>query len=112
MLIRKPNTPAPGEVPEAHRHQEVERPLVAERRALSRPRVTRDEVPGVERDERQRHDLERRERRRQRHVEFGLAVEVPVMAGADQPAAEIQDDVEIDGAQRRDRAPPARAGRR
>src|SRR4029077_12954634 len=89
-----------GEVPETYGHQEVERPFVPEWRVALAPRHS-DEVPGIESDERQGNHLERRERRGQRHVELGLAVEVPVMPGADQPAAEDQDDIEIDDAERR-----------
>ena len=60
------------------------------------------EIPRIERDQRERHDFERGERGGHRHVEFGLPGPVPVMARADQPAAEIEDGVEIDRAQRRD----------
>ena len=57
-----------------------------------------DEVPGVESEERERHNFQRGEARRQAHVERSLAREVPVVAGADDPAREIQDGVQVDQA--------------
>ena len=43
-----------------------------------------------------RNDLERGEGRRERHVELGLAGEVPVMSGANKAAAKNKNDIEID----------------
>ena len=59
----------------------------------------RDEVRGIEGEQGQRDDLERREGRRERHVELGLPGEVPVMSGTDKPAAKNKNDVEIDNSQ-------------
>ena len=89
------------EVPEPDRHQEEEGPAVPERgRALAAREPV--EVPRIEREQRERHDLERGERGAERHGELGLAGEVPVVRGADQPAAEVEDGVEIDHADRGD----------
>ena len=90
------------EVPDAHGHQEIDGPLlpagnvVPARRAL--PVLQLDEVPGVQGQQRQRHHLQRGEAGRQAHVERPLAGEVPVVARADDPAAEVQDGVQVDQA--------------
>src|SRR3546814_9641807 len=55
------------EVPEAHRHQEIERPLIRHAFALTLLIAFRlcgtDEVPGVERQQGQRYDFQRRKQR-------------------------------------------------
>src|SRR5499427_11017247 len=88
----------PREVPKADGHQEVERPFLPKRRAGLAARY-RDKVRGIESEQGQRDNLERGEGRRERHVELGLAGEVPVMSGADEPAAKNQNDVEINDPQ-------------
>src|SRR5947207_11073024 len=95
----EPEDPRADKIPETDGHQEVERPLMPERRLAVRHR---DEIPGIEGQQDEGHDLERRERRGERHIELGLAGEIPVMAGADDAAAENENDVEINGAQRSD----------
>ena len=89
------------EIPEAHRHQIVERPAMALDDAVAAARDAH-EVPCIQRDEHQRHHFQRREGGRERHVQFRLSRPVPVMTGADQSAQEIEDGIQIDGAQRRD----------
>ena len=83
--------PGADEVPEADRHQEVDGPAVAVGEAspavLAPPLAQADEVPGVEREQGQRDDLQRGEARGQAHVERPLAGEVPVVPGPDDPAA-------------------------
>ena len=92
------------EIPDSHRHQEVKRPSMRHGNILaadiaSRARQ-RDEIPRVERKQRERHDFHRREDRAERHRDLRLAGEVPMMAGADDPAAEIEQRVKIDDAGR------------
>src|SRR6185312_9748997 len=89
----------PEEVPKTDRHQEIECPAVAFDHGCASPRHPH-EVPGVERDERQRHDLERGERSGNRHVQLSLTGPVPMMARADEAAAEIEDRVQVNRAQR------------
>jgi hypothetical protein len=101
MLIRKPKTPAPVKFQKPTGHQEVERPFVAEGR-IGFAASHLDEVPGTESEQGQRHDLQRRECRGERHVELALAGEIPVVARSDEPTAKDENDIEIDGAQRGD----------
>src|SRR5271169_1107125 len=95
---QKAEDAGPGKVPEADGHQEVERPFMPKRYAGLAARY-RDEVRSIEGEQGQRDDLERREGRRERHVELGLAGEVPVMSGANKAAAKNENDVEIDNPQ-------------
>ena len=94
--------PGADEVPEADRHQEVDGPAVTighgRLAALAVPVAQADEVPGVEREEGQRDDLQRGEARREAHVERPLAGEVPVVAGPDDAAGQVEDGVEVDDA--------------
>src|SRR3546814_13460286 len=73
------------EVPEAHRHQEIERPLIRHAFALTLLIAFRlcgtDEVPGVERQQGQRYDFQRRKQRGNGQIHLGLSVEVPVVTG-------------------------------
>jgi hypothetical protein len=54
-----------------------------------------DEVPGVQGQKRQGHNLQGGEARCQAHVERSLAGEIPVMACTNDPAAEVEDGVEV-----------------
>jgi len=56
----------------------------------------RDEIPGVERQQCERNDFHRRKDRAERHRDLRLTGEVPMMARADDPAAEIEQRVKID----------------
>ena len=62
------------------------------------PVAQADEVPGVEREQRERDHLQRGEARREAHVERPLAGEVPVVPGPDDPAGQVEDGVEVDDA--------------
>src|SRR4029077_5303147 len=90
----------PRKVPNANGHQEIERPFMP-KRLPGPPARYRDEVRSIESEQRQRNDLERGEGRRKRHVELGLAGEVPVMSGTDKTAAKNKNDMEIDNPQSR-----------
>jgi len=57
-----------------------------------------DEVPGVQGQKRQGHNLQGGEARRQAHVERPLTGEIPVMARTNDPPAEVEDGVEVDQA--------------
>ena len=59
------------------------------------------EVPGIEGEKRQRHDLERRKHRRKSHRDVRLPGPVPVVSRADNAAAEIKNRVQVDHARRR-----------
>ncbi len=72
------------QVPERHRHEEVDRPPVP---AHPRPRAGELQVvPRLEPDEEQRHHLERREDRAERQRHGGRAAEVQVVQRADDAA--------------------------
>src|SRR6185295_69551 len=86
--------------PEAHGHQEIEGPaMTLDDRFIAAGHI--DEIPGVQGDQSQGHDLERREDGGDREIELGLSGPVPVVARTDEAAAKIQDGVEIYGAERR-----------
>jgi len=73
--------------------------LVAKRATLGALLVLQlDEVPGVQGQKRQGHNLQGGEARPQAHVERPLTGEIPVMARANDPAGEVEDGVEVDQA--------------
>lgn len=93
-------------IPEPYSHEEIKGPFVGHRNgfvadvALAAAQFY--EVPGVEGQERQRHHLERGKHCCKGHCDVGLSGPVPVMSGADDPAAEVENRVQVYHPRRRD----------
>src|SRR5215469_9029125 len=99
------------EIPETHRHQEIEGPLMRDCHAfpgtLDIALADADEIPRIEREQNQGHDFEGRESRPDRHRGARLPAEIPMMGRAEDSAHQVEDRIEIDdalGSDHRDRA--------
>ena len=92
------------EVPEAHGHQEVERPFMRYCYLFTADVAVSTcgahEIPCVQGQQCQRHHFQYRDHSRQCHVDAALASKIPVMAGADQATGEIQDGIEVNHSKR------------